>query len=255
MASYLITGSSRGLGLALVSRLIALPASQVATVFATSRQDQPSANLKEIIDRSAGRVAHVQLNTTDQLSIKSAVQQVERQLQGRGLDVLINNAGVQPMTQGGVETMDNLTDAFSINVNATHEVCRAFLPLLRKGQRKVISNISTALGSIAMATPYLARTSPAYNITKAALNMLTKQYALNLEKEEFTVFCLSPGWLQTDMGGSGADLSSEEGAVAVLDLIQNANHRETNGRFLNIHVPGWEHAKGFNRYDGKEIPW
>ncbi|KAB8233199.1 uncharacterized protein BDW43DRAFT_276679 [Aspergillus alliaceus] len=255
MATYLITGSSRGLGLALVSQLLTLPVAQVSSIFATSRAAQPSLNLKQLIEQSSGRAFYVQLDTTDPTSIKTAALEVQHQLRGRGLDVLINSAGVQPLTKGGVENMENLTDAFKINVNAAHEVTRAFLPLLRKGDRKVIANISTTLGSINKASTFTAKSSPAYNITKAALNMLTVQYALNLESERFTVFCVSPGWLRTDMGGDRADLPVETGAEAVLKIILEANHAETNGKFLNIHVPGWEHANGFNQYDGEEIPW
>lgn len=255
MATYLITGSSRGLGLALVSQLLTLPVVQVSSIFTTSRAAQPSLNLKQLIDQSSGRAFYVQLDTTDPTSIKTAAQEVQHQLRGRGLDVLINSAGVQPLTKGGVENMENLTDAFKINVNAAHEVTRAFLPLLRKGDRKVIANMSTTLGSISKASTFAAKSSPAYNITKAALNMLTVQYALSLESERFTVFCVSPGWLRTDMGGGRADLPVETGAEAVLKIILEANHAETNGKFLNIHVPGWEQSNGFNQYDGEEIPW
>lgn len=105
MASYLITGTSRGLGLALVSQLLSLPASQVASIFATSRSAQPSPNLKDLIDQSSGRASYIQLDVTDTISIRTAAQQIERQLHGRGLDVLINNAGIQPVTKGGAEYM------------------------------------------------------------------------------------------------------------------------------------------------------
>ncbi|KAB8279207.1 hypothetical protein BDV30DRAFT_202351 [Aspergillus minisclerotigenes] len=255
MASYLITGTSRGLGLALVSQLLSLPASQVASIFATSRSAQPSPNLKDLIDQSSGRASYIQLDVTDTISIRTAARQIECQLHGRGLDVLINNAGIQPVTKGGAEYMDNLTDTFNTNVNAPHEVIRTFLPLLRKGDRKVITNISTTLGSIGTASPFMAKLTPAYNITKAALNMLTVQYALSLGDEGFTVFCVSPGWLKTDLGGPRADLPVSTGAEAVTKIILEANQKDTNGKFLNIHVPGWEQTEGFNQYDGAEIPW
>lgn len=65
---------------------------------------------------------------------------------------------------------------------------------------------------------------------------------------------LTTKWLQTDLGGSRADLPPETGAEAVVDMIRNAT-TEQNGKFLNIHVPGWEANPGFNQYDGKEVPW
>lgn len=61
-------------------------------------------------------------------------------------------------------------------------------------------------------------------------------------------------WLQTDSGGSRADLPAQTGADAVLSKVLNATP-EQNGEFLNIHVPGWENNPGLNKYDGKNPPW
>ena len=104
MASFLITGSSRGLGLALVSRLAALPESEVGTIFATARQDN-SAQLNEVIKASNGRVQFVQLDVTNQTSIEAAARVVEGKLNGRGLDYLVNNAGVADWTEGNLDNM------------------------------------------------------------------------------------------------------------------------------------------------------
>ena len=105
--------------------------------------------------------------------------------------------------------------------------------------------------------------------------MLTMQYALELGKDGFTVLAISPGvrltqnvifrnafahmtdsvkWLKTDLGSSYADLEVETGVRAVLQLILGVTP-EMNGKFLNIHVPGWEKAAGPNQYDGGEVPW
>ncbi|KAJ5878389.1 hypothetical protein N7455_001854 [Penicillium solitum] len=253
MASYLVTGASRGLGLALVTRLVTLPKTAVGTIIATTRQDN-SARLREIADTSAWRVQIVNLDVTDESSVKDGVAAVERQLQGKGLDYLVNNAGVSDRSPTGLEGMDNLNETFNVNVTAPHLVSRAFLPLLRKGEKKTVINISTTLGSIAMADAFRPLLSPAYKISKAALNMLTVQYAQQYANDGFTFLAISPGWLRTDLGGSRADLPVEVGAEKVLDIIQKATP-EQNGKFVNIHVPGWETREGPNQYDGKEIPW
>jgi NAD(P)-dependent dehydrogenase (short-subunit alcohol dehydrogenase family) len=104
MASYLVTGSSRGLGLALVSRLASLPRSEVATIIATARQDN-STQLKAIANGSSGRVEFVKMDVTDKTSVEDAVKLVERKLQGKGLDCLINNAGVMDSSNDGLEGM------------------------------------------------------------------------------------------------------------------------------------------------------
>lgn len=104
MASYLVTGSSRGLGLALVSRLASLPKTEVARIIATARQDN-SPRLKEIVSASSGRVEFINLDVTDKASIEEAIKSVEQKLQGKGLDYLINNAGVMDSSSNGLEGM------------------------------------------------------------------------------------------------------------------------------------------------------
>ncbi|KAL5337222.1 hypothetical protein BJX70DRAFT_399867 [Aspergillus crustosus] len=254
MASYLITGASRGLGFTLAAQLAQAPKSEVGIIFATSRQTNPT-GLAELAEKTSGRVVPVQLDPNDPGSLGAAVKLVGERLQGKGLDVLVNNAGVQPVTKGKIEKMDQdgLNDVFNTNVTLTHLVSRAFLPLLRQGGRKIIANISSTVGSITQAPKYQFPVH-AYKITKAALNMLTVQYALDYKHEGFSVFAISPGWLRTELGGDYADLSVETGAEEVLKYIKKGGS-EYNGRFLNIHVPGWENASGPNQYDGKDAPW
>ena len=102
METYLITGCSRGLGLAMTSHLLSLP-SPPSTIFATARSESPA--LKEVISKSSGRAIYIPLETTNEASIKNAVTEVEKVLGGKGLDVLINNAGIMPWTAGGIEKM------------------------------------------------------------------------------------------------------------------------------------------------------
>ena len=103
MASFLITGASRGFGLALVKELVSLPTSQVSKIIATVRGDAPALN--EIVEKSSGRVAVVKLDVTDQTSIKKAAAETEPILGEKGLDVLINNAGIGQFAFQGVASM------------------------------------------------------------------------------------------------------------------------------------------------------
>ncbi|MCJ1238360.1 hypothetical protein MMC14_006349 [Varicellaria rhodocarpa] len=244
MATYLVTGSSRGLGLNLVARLLAHPSATVGTIFATARSDA-SIELKELVDGSAGRVQFVKLDVTD----KSLLGE------DKGVDVLINNAGIMNWTNDGIHTMDDLEWTFTTNVTSVQYVTSTFLPLLRKGtQRKVVNISSTTLGSINMAPIYQQFPVPAYKVSKAALNMLTVQYALNYRKEGFTFIAISPGWLQTGLGGSNADLPVDTGAKAVLEIV-HGNGKEANGKFFDVKVDGWEKHDGVNQYDGLNPPW
>ena len=93
----------------------------------------------------------------------------------------------------------------------------------------------------------------AYKISKAALHMLSKQYAIEYAKEGFTVVCISPGHLKTDLVGGHGDFEVSVGASEVKRIILEASTKQ-NGKFMNIHVPGWENALP-GRYDGEELPW
>ncbi|CAI7602445.1 unnamed protein product [Penicillium bialowiezense] len=262
MASYLVTGCSRGLGLALVTRLMTFPKTEVGTIIATARRDD-STQLKKVVDASSGRVHFITLDITDLESVNEAAGIAESQLQGKGLDYLINNAGVMDWSPKGMEEMDNLDEVLNVNTTGPHYVSRAFLPLLRRGDKRTVINMwrtyteksrSSTLASMTMAENFRLLPSPAYKISKAALNMLTTQYAKQYADVGFTFLGISPGWLRTDLGGARADLSVELGAEKVLDIIQKATPRQ-NGKFLNIHVPGWQAADGADQYDGKQIPW
>lgn len=123
-----------------------------------------------------------------------------------------------------------------------------------------------------MAPQYAFAPAPAYKISKAALNALTVQYALEYGPKGFSFTALSPGvsrspiapsqllmlccqWLKTELGGGDmADLTAEQGALATLEIIDKPN-AETNGHFTKVRVAGWENVPGPNVYDGKNAPW
>ncbi|CAG8948836.1 hypothetical protein HYFRA_00001959 [Hymenoscyphus fraxineus] len=246
MASYLITGTSRGLGLTLVKQLVSRPSSEVSIIFATARSESKA--LTELAESNAGRISIVQLEAKSESSIKDAVKVVEEKLGGKGLDVLINNAAIGNHTPAGIATMDDLDEHLLVNVIGVHMVTRAFIPLLQRGNSKKIVNITSTLGSIARAHFTKLLDTPGYKISKSALNSLTMQYSLAYEEEGFTIFCISPGWLRTDLGGQHADLDVEVGAKATLEKIIGAG-KEQNGKFMDIYV------EGHPRYNGEDCAW
>ncbi|KAH8808997.1 short chain oxidoreductase [Xylogone sp. PMI_703] len=252
MATYLITGASRGLGLKVAEILAAKPSSEVSLVVATARNTSPG--LQSLAQKSFGRVVIVHLEVTDEKSLKEAADKVENIVRNKGLDVLVNNAGVTNYNPDGIETMNDLMSIFSINVNSAHLIIRAFLPLLRKGKSKEIVLISSSMGSITRAPDFMFQPTPAYKISKAALNMLMVQYSLDLADEGFIVFSMCPGWVQTDMGSSAADLTIEQGGAGIVDRITRAT-KEDNGKFVNTCIPSWKYNGGPNRYDGTTIPF
>lgn len=247
MSTVLITGTSRGLGLALTKIFSASPSTGL--VFATARASSPPPALAEVIDSSKGRVKYVSLDIESPESIQQAVAAVTSQLSSsKGLDILINNAGIQIFEPEFIKT-ETLTKILNTNVIAVHNVISAFLPLLRAGEAKKIINMTSTLGSIALVDSFALSPTPSYKISKAALNMLNAQYALELGKEGFTSTVISPGWLKTDLGGDIADLPVEQGANAVFKIIDGLQKENDSGAFRNIYAEGWE------IYDGKNAPW
>lgn len=253
MASYLVTGTSRGIGLAMVKELLLRPASEVSKIIAAARSESES--LRDVISTSNGRVEFVPLEVLDQDQIQKAVTLASGILGEKGLDVLINNAGVRDQP-GSIRDMTELKHIFDVNVVGVHNITNAFVPLLEKGNLKKVINISTPVGSITHSATYRHSPFPAYKISKAALNMLTVQWHYEKYEQGFTVFALQPGWVKTDLGGEIADLEVGEAVTALVKRGLEAGRPES-GKFLNILVEGWENSKPgkWNWYDGKEIAW
>ncbi|OQE83272.1 hypothetical protein PENNAL_c0033G06680 [Penicillium nalgiovense] len=225
MASYLVTGVARGLGLEIVKTLARKPGSEVSTVFATLRSSPPPAFLA------------------------AAVRQVKERLDGRSLDILINNAAVNELSPGGLETRDNLRRTLEVNVEAVHNVILAFLPLLREGNLKTVLNMSSITGSLAHAERFTIAPLPAYKNNKGGAKLHDQAICTRPERSRIYVLCIFTRY----QGGPYADLEAETGAKAVLDLSRD--REALNGKFLNIHVPGWEETQGLHKYDELEIEW
>ena len=152
------------------------------------------------------------------------------------LDVLVNNAGIIVDGDNGIlEISDELLrKTLETNALGALRVTRAFVPLLRKSKAPRVINVSSGAGQL---TGGADGWSPAYCISKTALNGVTSQLATALPK--FAVNSVCPGWVRTDMGGQGATRSVEEGADTIVWLAADAPQKLT-GKFLR---------------DRKEIPW
>jgi NAD(P)-dependent dehydrogenase (short-subunit alcohol dehydrogenase family) len=193
MSTYVVTGTSRGLGLEIVKYLTTLPT--VSKIIATARSPRPSEALAEIIAKTADdKIIFVALDTTSNTSIPLAVSTISQLTASTGIDVLINNAGIiSSMLPIESESPEELISMFTTNVAGTHAVTQAFLLLLRQGKGKKIVNISSEMGSIAKYGYYDYFPTPAYKVSKTALNGLSMLYAMSLGKEGFVVVPVNPG--------------------------------------------------------------
>jgi NAD(P)-dependent dehydrogenase (short-subunit alcohol dehydrogenase family) len=225
--TILITGANRGIGLALAKIL----AAEGHDVLAGARQP-PAAHELQAAARNAspGAIDILGLDVRNDGSVRQAAEEVAGRV--RAVDVLVNNAGVLP--EEGNESLEDLRlecfeEAFATNVVGVARVTRHFLPLLGRSPRPRIINISSLLGSISAKEDSKMY---CYSASKAALNMLTRSMAAELRPRGITVVAVTPGWVRTDMGGSGAPLSVEESARSLAATIGRVSTHDT-GHFLD----------------------
>jgi NAD(P)-dependent dehydrogenase (short-subunit alcohol dehydrogenase family) len=222
--TVLITGANRGLGLEFARQY----AGAGWKVIATARQPETAAELNAL------GVRVVALDVTDPKSIDGMAQS----LRGAPVDLLINNAGIFPRSGTLAETdFKDVAQTYAVNTIGPMRVTNALLPNLRLGTMKMVVSISSGLGSIENNTDGRFY---GYRESKAALNMFTRTLAAELRGDGFTCVVLSPGWVQTDMGGAGATLTPEQSITGMRAVIAKLTPAES-GTYWN--------------YDGDPIPW
>ncbi len=220
MTSTLITGANRGLGREAARRLVAAG----HDVWIGARDVAAG-------EEAAGALGarFVPLDVTDDASVAAAAQTVRAA--GTGLDVLVNNAAIAGDVKPVPETSaDDLTGVFATNVLGVVRVTRAFLPLLRESANPVIVNVSSGMGSLTRtndpSTPEGAFTLLAYPASKAAVTMLTSQYARALPG--FRVNAVDPGYTATDFNGHSGPQTLAEGTDRIVALAQAGADGPTN---------------------------
>lgn len=210
----LVTGCSRGIGLEFVRQLLA----RGDRVLATCR-DPARANALSALAADADGALHVQaLEVTDPASRAAVLATIEARW--GALDTLINNAGVLRRGEifGALDAGDFRT-AFETNTLAPLLLTEAAAPLLARGTAACVAYLSSTLGSIANTQRFY---TVSYGVTKAGLNMGARHLAAPLGELGIRSVLLHPGWVQTEMGGAGATLTSAEsvrGLLAVIDAL------------------------------------
>ena len=208
----LITGADRGVGFSLTAKFLR----EEFRVFAGKLAND--ANLRRLANQFPETLTIVPLDVTDADSVRQAADSVA----GRttALDILVNNAGVHlEDAEAPLEQLDlsdqHLQRTMEVNAFGPLRVTQQFLPLLERGQRRLILNISSEAGSISGCQ---RQREYAYCMSKAALNMQSKILQNYLGPRGFKVLAIHPGWMQTDMGGSSADIHPDKAAVGIFKL-------------------------------------
>jgi NAD(P)-dependent dehydrogenase (short-subunit alcohol dehydrogenase family) len=200
----LVTGANRGIGLAIAEGL----AERGLHVLLSARDPAAAARAAAPLRARGLTVSPVALDVTAQGSVDALAQQVRRDL-GR-LDALVNNAGAYYDTEQDLlgADMGIVQAALETNLLGAWRACQAFVPLMRRQRYGRVVNVSSGAGAFNEA----GTGTPAYRVSKAALNMLTVTLAAELAGEPILVNAACPGWVRTDMGGAGAPRSPEQGA-------------------------------------------
>jgi NAD(P)-dependent dehydrogenase (short-subunit alcohol dehydrogenase family) len=220
----LVTGANRGLGLEFVRQLLA----RGDRVVATCRHPGKATALNPLAGEFPGRLHVLPLDVTDPKSIAELARELP--LVCESLELLVNDAGVLHSGERfGSVSAANLDDSFRTNARGPLLLVQALAPLLADGAR--VANITSELGSIAALTRF---GTPSYNISKAAQNMATALLAKALAARGIIVLALHPGWVQTDMGGSGAALAPAQSVQGLLQVIDRAT-LQSSGQFFDWH--------------------
>jgi NAD(P)-dependent dehydrogenase (short-subunit alcohol dehydrogenase family) len=227
MTTTLITGANKGLGHETARRLIAAG----HTVYIGSRDAERGRRAAAELGARA-----VVLDVTDDASVEAAAKAIEAD---GGLDVLVNNAGIEArLPDNGVPgaadvTAEQMRTVFETNVFGVVRVTHAFLPLLRRSEAPVIVNVSSGLASLAgvgdPASPAYAYPGVAYPASKAAVNMVTVQFAKAFP--EMRINAVEPGFTATDLNGRTGTQTVEEGAEIIVRMAQVAPDGPTGGYF------------------------
>jgi NAD(P)-dependent dehydrogenase (short-subunit alcohol dehydrogenase family) len=234
MKTILATGASRGIGLEWTRQCL----ERGHRIIATRRDPEGANELNELRDSHPDQLEVLPLDVEDESSVQSLFQQLDQR--DEAIDLLFNNAGIMDWDDFQSVSAESAEKIYKVNLVGALLVLRAALPCLRRADSPVVVNVSSRLGSIALRGDTQLGGAIAYQCSKAALNMLTKQASIDLAADGITVISQSPGWVRTDMGGANAKFSVEESVTNMLRHLENVGP-EANGKFFGE--------------EGEAIPW
>jgi NAD(P)-dependent dehydrogenase (short-subunit alcohol dehydrogenase family) len=217
----LVSGTSRGIGAEIARQLAA---DHGFVVYAGARDPDD-------VEEAEG-IVPIELDVTDEDQIFAAQERIGSDV--GHLDALVNNAGVYGDPVGAADyDIDRAHEVVEVNTFGPWRLIEAFLPLLRRSDAPRIVNVSSGAGQLSD----MNGGRGAYRVSKAALNALTRTLASDERDIKVNVMC--PGWVRTDMGGSAAPRSVEEGADTAVWLATLPDDGPTGGFFRNRKPIPW----------------
>ena len=233
MKRILITGASRGIGYELCKQLL----SQNIEVIATYRSENKTKLLSDLKENSENlHLFKMDVNSDE--SVQNAINLISVKFDY--IDTIFNNAGILDWSTLNEVTTESFSEIYETNVIGAFRVSKLSLSLLQKSNEPLIVNLSSRLGSISLRGRSQLGGAVAYQCSKAALNMLTVQMAIDYKVYGVRVISMCPGWVKTDMGGKDAKYEVEESVRLFLAQI-NQLPSSLSGLFIGE--------------DGENIPW
>lgn len=234
-----VTGANRGIGFETARQLYRRGFHLVMTARDSKKGE---AALRKLRDDSqgmatAGKLSFHTLDVAVEAQIVAFARDIAK-LHGR-LDVLVNNAGIFP-EDGDLESVfttqvETLETALRTNTFGPFLLMREFIPLMkRRGTGRVV-NVSSGMGQLSE----MAGGFPAYRLSKAGVNVMTRIFAAETAGTDILVNSVCPGWVKTDMGGEGADRSVEKGAETLVWLATLPKDGPTGGFFRDREPIEW----------------
>ena len=227
----IVTGGNRGIGLEIGRQLARRGLHVLLAARDRSRGEEAAALLRD----EGGDVAFHRLDVTDQTSIRRLVKVVADHL-GRA-DVLVNNAAIY--VDRGLSAVEVdlalVRQTMETNFYGPLRLCRLFVPLMQRHGYGRVVNVSSRMGSL----HHMGGRALAYRASKTALNALTRVLAAELQGTNVLVNSVDPGWVRTEMGGTHAARSVEEGADTAVWLATLPNDGPTGGFFRDRRPVQW----------------
>lgn len=225
----LVSGGNRGIGIEIVRQL----AGKGITVILGSRDEEKGRAAAEGVE---GDVVVRQLDVIDQESVDRLAGSIEKEF-GR-LDILVNNAGVaNDRGERGVDIDldERVRDSLEANLLGAWRLFQMAIPFMQRNRYGRIVNISSGLGAL----EDMGGGSPAYRVSKAGLNALTRIFSSELRGSGILVNSVDPGWVRTEMGGQSASRPVEEGADTPVWAATLPNNGPTGGFFRDRRPIAW----------------
>lgn len=229
MATILITGANRGIGLEFTKQYLA----RGETVVATCR-DMAAATDLQALAAQHNQLTLLNLDVSNAASLSGFAAQLGQ----IPIDIFVNNAGIYgPRSGFGNLEEKSWAEVFQVNSSAPLILTQMVINNLRSGKLKKIVFLTSKMGSIG---DNQGGGSYIYRSSKAALNAAVKSLSIDLADEGFLVGLLHPGWVRTDMGGPNGLIDAQTSVAGLTKVIDELGDHNS-GSFFN--------------YDGSSIPW